>query len=106
MADQEIASTSFTLEARVDISFDASDITQTLKPLQIADLIEEIDAEVGEWEFTLLMYEYFRGEFETLRAKDPELAAKHPDQIRKEMVGADGHYVDVVPDATDSTGGE
>lgn len=85
MGDTQIARSKFTLETSVDIEFDAKDVIQNLRPLQVADLIMELDDEVGDWEHTLLLYHYFAAQFEIAKSKVPELAAMSQDELRDLM---------------------
>ena len=75
MGDHETARTEFPLECTVDIKFDASDITTNLDPLQVVDLVREIDEELSDWAATLLAYHYFRGQYELALSEVPEYAS-------------------------------
>lgn len=41
------------------ISFNAKDVIASLKPLQIVELIKQLDEEMNEWEATILLSSYF-----------------------------------------------
>jgi hypothetical protein len=85
MEDTQLEKSRFTLEATVDVDFDAEDVARNLKPIQVADLIMELDDEVGEWEHTLYLYHYFAAQYEIAKAKVPELANMTPSELRETM---------------------
>lgn len=89
MADQEIKRIKFPLEVVADIEFDSEDIATKLAPLQVADLIIELDNEVGDWEHSLLLYHHFAAQYEVAKAHAPDLAAMTPDQLRESMSKTD-----------------
>lgn len=79
MADNETEPTQFPLEFTVN--FDAHDVVKTLTPTEVANLIIELDEEVGEWEVTLRAYLHFRRQYEIALTARPELAHLSEEQL-------------------------
>lgn len=90
MGDTQLEKPRFTLEAAVDVDFDAEDVARNLKPIQVADLIMELDDQVGDWEHTLYLYHYFAAQFEIAKTKIPELANMSPTELRELMEKEEG----------------
>lgn len=91
MGDEQMARVTFPLETTVDITFDASDIASQLDTLQIAELITELDDEVGDWEHTLLLYHHFAAQYEVAKSVAPELAALTADELRARLALGEEH---------------
>lgn len=81
----ELALTEFPLECRVDINFDASDVVAAVEPLEVVNLIEELDEEVGLWEATLLAYRYFQRQFEVAAKERPDLVAMSEEELESKL---------------------
>jgi hypothetical protein len=61
---EKLALKEFPLEATVDIRFDASDVVATLMPLEVIELVIDLDRELNSWEGTLLCYHYFKQQYD------------------------------------------
>ena len=86
MGDQEeLEPQLFTLEAKVDVQFDADDIAKNLTPVQCAQLVIQLDDEVGSWEHTLLLYHHFKEQYDIALKEEPELAQMSVEELRGQM---------------------
>lgn len=69
MGEQANEPTQFKVDIpNVEISLDAGDVARAMSPSDVVNLVIELDAEVGEWEATLLLYHYFKGQYELAKA--------------------------------------
>jgi len=64
----------FKLTTGVEIAFDASDVVDNIGLTGALNLVTDLDEEIGEWEFTLLLYHYFKRQHEVALKEVPELA--------------------------------
>lgn len=89
MAAEEIALTSFPLDATVEIKFDASDIADNITRQQALQLIKELDDEMGSWPLTLLLAEYFSDQVELARKEGYSIVALSSEELLAKVVEAD-----------------
>ena len=82
---EELALTEFELECRVDVKWDAKDVATQLTPLDVLQLTEELDEEVGLWEYTVLMARYFSAQLEVAQKERPDLVAMTTDELEHRL---------------------
>lgn len=84
MGEQANDPTQFKVDVpNVEISLDAGDMAKGMRPTDVVNLVIELDAEVGEWEATLLLYHYFKGQYELAKSTGavPDLVDAPEDQL-------------------------
>lgn len=82
----ESAPIEFEFEQTVGIKFDARDLVEQLTPLQLVELIKEIDLETDDWAATVLLASYFSGQ---LREAPPETVAMDDAALTKMLEDAE-----------------
>ena len=103
MSDTEYLPTQFKVEVpSVEINLDASDLALRMPSADLANLLIEIDAEVGQWEFTLIMYRYFKGQFDLAKVQVPHLVETSEAELWRELRELDGEADATVDQGTDT----
>lgn len=73
----EAAPIEFEFEQQIGVKFTAADLVEVLTPIQIIELVKELDLELGCWEATVLLASYFGKQMKVVPA---EIAAT-PDNV-------------------------
>lgn len=68
----------------LELALDATDIAR-LKRSEVIDLITETDRAVGDWTVTLLLYHYFKAEFEQAKRHAPIDAGKTEAELWEQL---------------------
>lgn len=82
----ESAPVEFEFEQTIGVKFDARDLVRQLTPLQLVDLIREIDLEMDDWQATVLLSSYFSGQ---LREAPAELVSLSDEELEARLEAED-----------------
>lgn len=78
--------TEFKLTTTVEIPFNAEDISRALTPLQVVELIKDLEAESADWEVTVLLARHFNGLHTDAIKANPELFDASDEELEAELL--------------------
>lgn len=94
--DETVPPTEFALDVVAEVKFDARDICRQLTPLQVVDLIEEIDEERDNWATTLMLYHHFKAQYDAAMLSVPDWATKSYTELEQTLIDDENAEKEIV----------